>query len=491
MNAVLDEELGRLLDGGHAQDVLALATREIEAGRANFAVHAYRAQALQALGRPKDALPDARQAAAMTPKSVSAHHNLAALLGDLGMAGEAEAAARRALAVGGDAPETWLVLARALQGQNCLDEAEQAYRTAISRRRDYSDAVRDLAYLLWMRTEDVEVSAAPLLDALTRQGQSEVLRMALAQLLQYADRKADAYRVLASIALSPRGHFAAAQIVMNDDPELALRHIGAARTQGVDAAPLRSASAEALLALGRPQDAMQDIAPLRQATPDNQYAIALEAVALRLAGDEAYRRLYDYSRLVSSDRIDCPPGWTDLHSYLRDLAVALRRNHGLKAHPVGQSLRGGSQTSTPLVLNTDPAIRAFFTAIDGPIRRYINGLEGDGPLPARRSDSYDIAGCWSVRLRPHGYHADHVHPQGWISSACYIEVPDIARTEDRQGWLRFGQPPFASSPVLAAEHFVQPELGRVVLFPSYMWHGTVPFGGDQDRLTVAFDIVPA
>ena len=171
--------------------------------------------------------------------------------------------------------------------------------------------------------------------------------------------------------------------------------------------------------------------------------------------------------------------------------MALRRNHGLKAHPVGQSLRGGSQTSTPLVLNTDPAIRAFFTAIDGPIRRYINGLEGDGPLPARRSDSYDIAGCWSVRLRPHGYHADHVHPQGWISSACYIEVPDIARTEDRQGWLRFGQPPFASSPVLAAEHFVQPELGRVVLFPSYMWHGTVPFGGDQDRLTVAFDIVPA
>ena len=85
MNAVLDEELGRLLDGGHAQDVLALATREIEAGRANFAVHAYRAQALQALGRPKDALPDARQAAAMTPKSVSAHHNLAALLGDLGL----------------------------------------------------------------------------------------------------------------------------------------------------------------------------------------------------------------------------------------------------------------------------------------------------------------------------------------------------------------------------------------------------------------------
>jgi hypothetical protein len=29
-----------------------------------------------------------------------------------------------------------------------------------------------------------------------------------------------------------------------------------------------------------------------------------------------------------------------------------------------------------------------------------------------------------------------------------------------------------------------------VLFPSYMWHGTVPFESFQSRITVAFDIVP-
>ena len=32
---------------------------------------------------------------------------------------------------------------------------------------------------------------------------------------------------------------------------------------------------------------------------------------------------------------------------------------------------------------------------------------------------------------------------------------------------------------------------RLVLFPSYMWHGTVPFAGDEPRLTVAFDLVRA
>jgi hypothetical protein len=30
----------------------------------------------------------------------------------------------------------------------------------------------------------------------------------------------------------------------------------------------------------------------------------------------------------------------------------------------------------------------------------------------------------------------------------------------------------------------------LVLFPSYLWHGTVPFSSNQARLTVAFDAVP-
>jgi len=44
--------------------------------------------------------------------------------------------------------------------------------------------------------------------------------------------------------------------------------------------------------------------------------------------------------------------------------------------------------------------------------------------------------------------------------------------------------------MLAAEHYVRPEPGHLALFPSYMWHGTVPFGGDRPRMTIAFDIAP-
>ena len=46
-----------------------------------------------------------------------------------------------------------------------------------------------------------------------------------------------------------------------------------------------------------------------------------------------------------------------------------------------------------------------------------------------------------------------------------------------------------TSPRLQAEHWIQPEPGMLVLFPSYMWHGTAPFFSDETRLTCAFDLV--
>ncbi len=62
---------------------------------------------------------------------------------------------------------------------------------------------------------------------------------------------------------------------------------------------------------------------------------------------------------------------------------------------------------------------------------------------------------------------------------------------DRAGWLRFGRPAIKTEPPLAADHFVKPEPGLLVLFPAYMWHGVEPFESDRARLSVAFDVVPA
>ena len=59
----------------------------------------------------------------------------------------------------------------------------------------------------------------------------------------------------------------------------------------------------------------------------------------------------------------------------------------------------------------------------------------------------------------------------------------------RAGWLKFGEPG-STVPGCPPEHFVRPEPGMLALFPSYFWHGTVPFGHGGRRLTAAFDVLP-
>jgi len=68
------------------------------------------------------------------------------------------------------------------------------------------------------------------------------------------------------------------------------------------------------------------------------------------------------------------------------------------------------------------------------------------------------------------------------------------KADGKEGWIKFGEPPFsapdAQGKTQGPEHWVEPKAGRLVLFPSYMWHGTVPFSGDDMRLTLPFDVVP-
>ena len=180
-------------------------------------------------------------------------------------------------------------------------------------------------------------------------------------------------------------------------------------------------------------------------------------------------------------------------SFLADLRIALNRLHDPHGHALlFQSLRHGTETTQDLTRSEDPAIRALFGAFAAPIGRYLEHVgHGADPLRRRNNGRWRFNGSWSVRLHTSGFHSNHTHPRGWISSACYIELPDVMRdARSDQGVLTFGEPGIATRPALSAEYAVRPEVGMLVLFPSYFWHGTVPFSANQARLTVAFDAVP-
>jgi hypothetical protein len=173
------------------------------------------------------------------------------------------------------------------------------------------------------------------------------------------------------------------------------------------------------------------------------------------------------------------------------LAASLNQFHVLATHPLDQSLRHGSQTTRSLLLLNDPVVQAYFKALDAPIRAYMGLMKKpDHPWSGRKTGAYKLAGAWSVKLKANGYHINHLHPQGWISSAYYVSLPKaVTDAPGQQGWIKFGEPRWPT-PGCGVEKVVQPKEGLLVLFPSYMWHGTIPFA-EGERMTAPIDVVPA
>jgi tetratricopeptide (TPR) repeat protein len=477
------------------EDALSVTTGLASRADADIHVLTAHAEALKAIGRMPEAVAAFERAAAAAPASAVGDHNLASILGDMERFGEAETAARRAQAKGLDAPETWLVLGRALLGQRRFEEAQGAYHQAISRRPDYADAHAALAQLIWMRTVDTTRALETLDRALLAFPANADLALRKSELLDYAGEPGRAYETIAPFVETPDGdptvHVVAARLLGRSNPERALWHAAIAARALPGDYVAQSALCEAWLAAGDAGQAATLAEHLQGRMPDNQHAAALLATAWRLAGDPRYRELYDYDSLVWSGDLATPKGWTNLDAFLADLAQSLAGLHAFNTHPVGQSLRHGSQTTQSLTLSKDPVIQAFFEAVDHPIRERLDSLgRGPGLVTRRNTGGYEFNGVWSVRLQPNGFHANHVHPMGWLSSACHIALPS-AVDHGREGWLKFGEPGVATRPALQPEHFVKPSPGRLVLFPSYMWHGTVPFSGDEPRLTIAFDLTPA
>jgi uncharacterized protein (TIGR02466 family) len=493
---VLDRAAALIMQG-RMPEALALTQSLVDQPQPSHSVLAEHAAILKAMGRREEALPFDEQAIARFGQSGVAWHNYAATLGDLGRGAASKAACEKAFALGLDAAETWGVMARAELAVGDHDAAEAAYRESLRRAPANVTVAAEFANVAWMRRGDVAEAERIIDTCFAAGGAAPPLLLTKAKLIEAAgeqDRAADLLAAAAKALPEEMALILAAAQAALEAGRLseAERLVGQAEGVNPDARSLYNQWAIIHLAAGRPQEALAKARAGLEKHPEDQSLWGWAATAARAAGDPLYAELYDYDAMVGAYDIAAPEGWASVEDFLADLSKSLKELHLYQQHPSNQSLLHGSQTMHLLTGSEDPVIQAFFRAVDGPIREHMAKLgKGSGPLRGRNTGDYHIDGAWSVRLRPGGFHKDHFHPLGWLSSAFYVETPDAAlEGEDRQGWIRFGQPPFATQPPLAAEHFVKPKPGRLVLFPSYMWHGTVPFTTDEARMTIAFDAVP-
>ena len=437
-----------------------------------------------------------RRAVEINPAYGLAYHNLGSVLERMDRAEEALAALERTQALGMRGFEVAFSRGKTLLLLNRVAEAEHAFLEAVTLRPRHPDAQLNLARLRYMRGDAdfarnlaAAVAADPrdvnmlalLARVLVRAGQHELAEL---QLLE-------ALRRLGPVS---ELRFLLSQVLRETE------RLQEAETHALEAAgglPGDSGVIENLVSIllsrGRPDDAMPFIRAQLARDPLGQNWLAYEATAARLLGEPRYPELFDYDRFVRCFDVEPPPGWSSMAQLNAALIDALGARHAFESHPLDQSLRHGSQTTRNLMTDPDPVIQAIMGAFAEPLRVYVQELGQDAghPLLARNRGTAAIKAGWSVQLHCGGFHVNHYHNQGWISSAYYVAVPDEVNDPAlRSGWLKFGEPRFATPQAHAARH-VQPRAGLLVLFPSYMWHGTNAIQGPQVRTTIAFDAVPS
>ena len=457
-------QLGALLsDEGDKEQALRLYESALKLNPAYFDAHYYRGLALSALERPDEAI----------------------------------AALQNALSIKSDSAEARYALGNALERAQRENEALREFEKAVDLQPNLAEAHRRLNALAWqMGRSDLNLKSYA--RARERIGDNPDL------LLAEADQRLRQDEAAISEQLLRRAHSIAPE--RNDIANVLGRALLMQKKFDESVALLENALrrepmvvhhyrglGNALLQSGRAKDAGAVIERGLALAPHDQLLLAFQLLALRETGDSRLLNLGDQERFVGVYELAPPAGFNDVDSYNRALAEELAALHTRNVEPLDQTLRGGTQTPGHLFDRPGRAVEGIRERIREAVADYVRRLPDDPthPLLGRKSDVFDFSGSWSCRLRSNGFHANHVHPQGWISSAYYVALPDSVEDADgRQGWLKFGESNLDLGGRDRPERVVKPSVGKLVLFPSYFWHGTVPFASQDMRLTIAFDVVP-
>ena len=454
------------------------------------------AQALQQLGDQESAMALFQEVLAVDANNAAALNGLGIALKILGYGDEAVRRLQQAHQVAPNSAEVLLNLASALAVADRSEEAVAAYEAMLAKDPDNPELHAYFnGYLGVMGHADYLKSYH---RALQRHPGDPRFAIPLARKYLLENRGHDAVQVLET-ALGEGGEpaFLHQELshVLREQGEFA-RGLEYARSA---LAANRSPAAErelatAIMAAGADyQEAHTLLTSLVKQFPVDQGLWALYATALRYTNNaEAYRALVDYDKMIQVREIASQQDFDNLDGFIDFIRQSLLRLHTTKQHPVEQSMLHGTQTLDDLFSRRDPAIQQLRVALGEQLSSVIAGLpvQDDHPLCGRNTGHFAFSDSWSVRLWRDGFHKNHFHSQGWLSSAFYLTVPN-AVDHGGEGWIKFGEPGFKAREPLSADYWVKPREGSLVVFPSYLWHGTEPLKTASERVTVGYDILPA
>ncbi len=209
---------------------------------------------------------------------------------------------------------------------------------------------------------------------------------------------------------------------------------------------------------------------------------------------EEAQKLIDLDRFITVNDLVKPQGYANAAAFEEALASEIISNPTLRPDPPHLATRRGLQTMDGLPHAGERAIGDLITQIRLAVDAFEANLteQLDDPFIKRRPKRAWL-NAWAVVYPGDGRQVAHIHPASWLSGVYYVSAPKPSYADLRSGCLVLGaiemdglniDPPWGIRDI-------SPAPGRLVLFPSYVPHATIPTGSTEKRICIAFDVEPS
>ncbi len=158
-------------------------------------------------------------------------------------------------------------------------------------------------------------------------------------------------------------------------------------------------------------------------------------------------------------------------------------------------LTNGQQSAGNLFKRSERSFQTLATLIKQQFLAYKQHFTGANcALIQSFPDELEFTSSWYVKMQQGGHLNAHIHEIGWISGAVYLAMPQVNGLDGAFEYGTHGDEyPIRHPHTLADFPTAQiiPNVGDIVLFPSSLFHRTIPFNSMDNRICIAFDLKPA
>jgi len=165
------------------------------------------------------------------------------------------------------------------------------------------------------------------------------------------------------------------------------------------------------------------------------------------------------------------------------------KNQDLTWQPASKSTKGGYHTHGNLFNLKDYEILQLQKLINKQIEIFKKKYKSNKDFFITKWPKKYHIEAWHVKLMQKGFQKPHIHPAGWLSGCFYIKIPKSLKKDE--GAIKFTLSgydyPFDKN---LPNYTHIPKVFDIALFPSSLFHETIPFASNDERHVIAFDIMP-